>query len=382
MKVLFTEKYIKELKPQLNDARFEVTDERCPYLRCRVGSQSKSYIVAKKSGGKLVRITLGKASEISLDYARKAAYECLRQLKEGVNPNEEKQKVKSELSLGDLFQEYVERYASSQTSKQTLKENKSIFQRRFDKWADLRISEISTRKIQEKIDEVYKTSGTSAANKALTLLRHIYNKAIQWGWEGRNPTLGISKYKLQSRERFLHPDEFKRFFDVLDEEENPNYRVFFYTLLYTGQRRGNVMEMRWENIDFRTSTWYIPKTKNGTSMTVPIVPQLAEKLKELRGVNPVSPWVFPMADDFSRHMAQPQKAWNRLKQKAEILNLRMHDLRRTVGSYQCMNGVNLSVVSKTLNHKTLQATQVYARVDVSAVNEALQTTVNQFESFR
>lgn len=62
-----------------------------------------------------------------------------------------------------------------------------------------------------------------------------------------------------------------------------------------------------------------------------------------------------------------------------LSNLRMHDLRRTVASYECMNGENLSVVSRTLNHKTLAATQVYARVDTSAVSRALQKTVNLFE---
>ena len=63
-------------------------------------------------------------------------------------------------------------------------------------------------------------------------------------------------------------------------------------------------------------------------------------------------------------------------------DVRIHDLRRTVASYECMNGVNLSVVSKTLNHKTLSATQVYARVDTSAVAQALQSTVNLFERFK
>ncbi|MCQ2914991.1 MAG: tyrosine-type recombinase/integrase [Alphaproteobacteria bacterium] len=68
--------------------------------------------------------------------------------------------------------------------------------------------------------------------------------------------------------------------------------------------------------------------------------------------------------------------------KANINDLRIHDLRRTVASYECMSGVNLSIVSKTLNHKTLQATQVYARTDTSAVQKALQSTINKFEEFR
>ena len=65
-----------------------------------------------------------------------------------------------------------------------------------------------------------------------------------------------------------------------------------------------------------------------------------------------------------------------------ITNLRIHDLRRTVGSYEAMNGVSLPIISKMLNHKTFQATQVYSRLDISPVREALNTVVEQFESFR
>ena len=77
-----------------------------------------------------------------------------------------------------------------------------------------------------------------------------------------------------------------------------------------------------------------------------------------------------------------RKIWNKIKEEADLQDVRIHDLRRTVASYECMNGVNLSVVSKTLNHKTLSATQVYARVDTSAVAQALQSTVNLFERFK
>lgn len=83
-----------------------------------------------------------------------------------------------------------------------------------------------------------------------------------------------------------------------------------------------------------------------------------------------------------KHISEPSEVWRRIKACADIQNLCIHDLRRTVGSYECMSGMNLSVVSKTLNHKILAATQVYARVDVSAVGQALQQTLNVFEGFR
>ena len=79
---------------------------------------------------------------------------------------------------------------------------------------------------------------------------------------------------------------------------------------------------------------------------------------------------------------QPPHIWRRIKRITGITNLRIHDLRRIVGSYEAMNGVSLPIISKTLNHKTFQATQVYSRLDISPVREALNTIVEQFESFR
>lgn len=152
--------------------------------------------------------------------------------------------------------------------------------------------------------------------------------------------------------------------------------------MFTGQRRGNVLSMRWEDIDFTTDVWFIPKTKNGTSLRVPLVGQLVLMLKELKLQSGGNPWVFPRPLNPKEHLTEPRKVWDRIKERARLSNLRMHDLRRTVASYECMGGVNLSVVSKTLNHKTLSATQVYARVDTSAVAQALQSTVDTFESFR
>lgn len=91
MKVLFTEKFIKELRPETGKERFEIADERCPYLYCRVSSLGgKTYAVIKKVQGRTVRVTLGKTNEISLDFARRQAFDCLQKIRQGINPNAEK----------------------------------------------------------------------------------------------------------------------------------------------------------------------------------------------------------------------------------------------------------------------------------------------------
>lgn len=379
MKHLFTEKYIRGLE---NDqkARLEIYDSFCPYLGCRISENGqKTYFVRKKYLSRNIRVTIGKMDEVGLEFARKKAFPLLEKIQNGINPNEEKYELSNEITLGEFYEEYMERHVIAKTSKRNIDNSKGVYRRYLVQWKNKRLSELNMRTIEMHFNSIKKDHGIFAANQTLTMLRHMYNKAIQWGWDGRNPTTGIKKFYVEARDRFLAPDEIQRLFSALEEESDLVYKTFFYALLFTGQRRGNVLTMRWEEIDFKTGIWYISRTKNGTSLRVPLVEQLAIKLKELKLQSGGTPWVFPRPLNPREHLTEPRKVWDRIKKRARLLNLRMHDLRRTVASYECMNGENLSVVSKTLNHKTLAATQVYARVDMSAVSRALQKTVNLFE---
>lgn len=379
MKHLFTEKYIRGLENNKKD-RLEIYDSFCPYLGCRIGKNGqKTYFVRKKYLGRNIRVTIGKTDEVGLEFARKKAFSLLEKIQNGINPNEEKYELSKEISLGIFYEEYMERHVIAKTSKRNVDNSSGIYRRHLTQWKNKRLSELNMRMIELHFNSVKKTHGIFAANQMLTMLRHMYNKAIQWGWDGRNPTTGIKKFHVEPRDRFLAPDEIQRLFAALNEEPNPVYKTFFYTLLFTGQRRGNVLSMRWDDVDFKTGVWYIARTKNGTSLRVPLVEQLTLMLKELKLQSGGTSWVFPRPFNPAEHLTEPRDVWERIKKRAQIANLRMHDLRRTVASYECMNGENLSVVSKTLNHKTLAATQVYARVDTSAVSRALQKTVDVFE---
>lgn len=379
---VFTDKLIKELPlVKENKDRYVVSDLKCPYFKCRVGTKFKTYIVIKKTMGTPLCITIGNVNEISSDKARERAYEYLQQIVFGNNPNTIKQEIRNETTLNDLFSEFRERYADCHVCEKTLHDMIYVYNNFLSNFSNRRLSEIRNRDIQLIFNKVKKENGLYAANRMLSLIKNLFNRAIEWGWEGRNPTLGIKKFKEEARERFLLPEEFNAFFHSLDQEANPIFRTFFYALLYTGQRKSNVLEMRWDNIDFISNVWYIPNTKNGTSMRVPLVSQLVEKLKSIQGLFNNSPWVFPMNDNPMKHLVNPKKHWKALLQRAKIKDFRIHDLRRTMGSYECMNGVNLAVVSRTLNHKSLKATQVYARVDTSVVKNAMQLTVNKYQDF-
>jgi integrase len=168
----------------------------------------------------------------------------------------------------------------------------------------------------------------------------------------------------------LQADELTPFFKALSESTNEIMRDFFLLALLTGARRANVSAMRWADIDLAAGVWRIAKTKNGTPQTVTLSPEavtVLESRKEGGGE-----FVFP-GEGKTKHIVEPKKAWATLLKAAGIENLRIHDLRRTLGSWQARTGASLPIIGKSLNHKTHQATAIYARLDLDPVRQSVNT---------
>ena len=163
-----------------------------------------------------------------------------------------------------------------------------------------------------------------------------------------------------------------RFFAALAELPNDTTRDFFTLALLTGARRDNVCSMAWADIDLEGASWRIAKTKNGTPQNVTLSPEAVAILKTRKDAANGSPFVFPGVGK-TGHLVEPKTAWERLLKTAGIEGLRIHDLRRTLGSWQARTGASLLVIGKSLNHKTHQATAIYARLDQDPVRQSVNT---------
>ena len=137
--------------------------------------------------------------------------------------------------------------------------------------------------------------------------------------------------------------------------------------------------MRWDELNLETGVWRIPETKNGDSHTIPLVPQATAILKT-RQAKSQSIWVLPGTGRFG-YLNDPKKAWHRILERAQIENLRIHDLRRTLGSWQAAMGANSFIIGKTLGHKSPQSTAVYARLNLDPVRDSIEkATDSMFKS--
>ncbi len=336
-------------------------------------SGTKTFFVYKRINGRPDKIKLGRFPQMTVEQARKSAYSTINEIDKGINPKQEKQKIAKEITFEELFKQFMEKHSklhkkSWHIDDATYKIHLIIFSKR-------RLSSISKADIIHFHTTLSKEKGIYSANRTLSLLTTVFNKAIEWGWEGINPCLGIKKFKEKSRDRFIQGDEIVRFFSALNEEPNETFRDFFHICLLTGARRRNVQSMHWNNINFNRSEWRIEETKNGESQVVPLIAHAITILKE-RYKNRSSDWVFPSLTSKSGHIEEPKNAWKNLLTRAGIEDLRIHDLRRTLGSWQAATGANSYIIGKSLGHKTQQATAIYARLNIDPVRESVTRAVD------
>jgi integrase len=363
----FTKKELEGLSIPSN-GRAYIRDTREKGLSAYITkSGTITFFVRKRVHGRDERIILGRFPELSIEQARKAALKAKAEIAQGVDPNEEKKRLRADLTFGELFQEFMERY--SKKHKKSWAYDEREVKKFLSHWFNRRISQISKQEIQILHEKIHDVNGLYQANRLLERIRAIYNKAIEWGWEGVNPTVGIKKYKEKSRERFLRSDELPRFFEALAADDNATAKDYIMLSLLTGARKSNVLAMRWEQINFTLGEWHIPETKNGEQHRIPLSP-VALEILDNRRQHKEGDYVFT-GTGAKGHLADPKKAWQRILKRAGIEDLRLHDLRRTLGSWMAASGATTAMIGKTLAHKSQQATKIYERLDLDPVRVSI-----------
>ena len=368
--VNFTKKMIELITLPPKDKRLYLYDTKVQGLELMVTHQgAKSFKVYRKLGEIPIRVSLGKYPQMTVEGARQKAQKIIAEIISGKNPNAEKKKVRSDLSFGDMFSTFMERY--SKPHKKSWKYDEREVNKFLPHWFKRKASSITKQEVQALHEKICGESGLYQANRLLERIKAMYNKSIEWGWEGVNPAQGVKKYKEKSRNRFLHPDELPRFFESLEAESNDTVRDYIYVSLLSGARKSNVLEMRWEDIHFERQEWLIPETKNVDPLRVPLVAKVIEILKDRLQKYGNSGWVFEGTGK-TGHLIEPKSGWKRILNRAGIKDLRIHDLRRTVGSWQAATGANSYIIGGTLGHKDQKSTAIYARLNIDPIRASLE----------
>jgi integrase len=379
---------------------------------------AKTYYYRFKVRGQSRRLRLGPFPGLNMTKARGKAASARGKVSDGKDPSEETRERRGELTVGELLALYVEEHLRPNRKQKAAVSAEQLTRDYLADLTGLKLSDLNRRRVAEwhvRASEFSKTQ----ANRALEVLSATCSFALvrelaPARWVGVNPCHGVKANRETSRSRFLSPDELGRLLHAV-EAEPADLRDFFLVLLFTGARRSNVQAMRWADLDLDGGVWRIAagESKSGEAMSLPLVEDAVKLLRrrkadldalvrraskpadatrltlrqaqhravEQRKAACVAVYVFP-GRGASGHLVEPKAAWGRVLKRAGIVKLRIHDLRRTVGSWLAGQGANAFVIQKALGHKSLTSVGVYARLDLSPVRAAMEGVATAFAKAR
>ncbi|QGZ54306.1 tyrosine-type recombinase/integrase [Paraburkholderia acidiphila] len=384
----FTEARLRALPLSAAGQRTTYRDTKQPGLQLRVSAGgAKTFCVYRRvRNGAPERVTIGRWPDITVDDARRQAAGLVAKLAAAESPAAARRAVRAEMTFGELYDAYLKGRITAGKKRPDLirglwelylgplpdaprKAHASKREKPADgvDWSGKRVSEITVSMLAQLHRRICAAGKERTANKVIALVRAIYGYGLDHRIVIDNPAVGITFAPEKERERFVQGGELPRFLAALEQEEQP-WRDYFTVLLYVGYRRAAVAAMRWQDLDVEAGIWRVPgeRAKNGDPIILPVAgPALSALLK--RSAEKESPvWVFP-GGGRTGHITSPRKAWARLLARAEIQDLWVHDLRRTLGSWLAMSGVSLPAIGRALGHKDPRSTEVYARLQTEAV---------------
>jgi len=371
-RIQFGKRRLEALMPPERGRRC-VHDTKVPGLCLYVTAKgAKSFYWYRSVNGRPERCCIGAFPAVTVEQARRRAAKMNADVAEGRNPAAARRARRAESTLREVFEQYLEQHARPQ--KKTVQYDVETFERHLAHLANRRVSSI-TRNDVEKLKR--RIGGTREnpdrpymANRVLALLSAIYNKAAP---DAPNPVRGVDRFPEESRDRHMTKDEIRRLFAALAEEDS-FWADFFSLAIFTGARRGNLFSMRWDDVDLAIRRWRVPgrESKSGRPMPIPLSEPAVEILRRRAAQNGEFEWVFPSETSRSGHIEDARRPWRRVLKRAGLSNLRIHDLRRSLASVMVAEGVPLLTIAKTLGHRDLKATAVYARLDFGPQLEAVE----------
>lgn len=366
-KVKLTKRLIDALKPPETGQIF-LRDIAMPGFGLRLTRGSKVFILEKFILGRSRRMTIGPYGPITLEQARERAKTLIGTIATGRDPARELIDRKREMTFGDLEEMYRKRHLPR---KKSAYNDERMFKTYLTGWKSRKLSSITRQDVTALHGEIGEKNGHYCANRVVALLRKMFNLAVHsWGVSTQdNPATRIELFREETRDRFIHPDELPRLMESLKQEPNLYIRGALFTCLLTGQRKTEVLSMKWGDVQLDQGVWRIPETKPGRPHLVPIPGPVRELLYNLPHTDS-NPFVF--VGRGHSHLTNISKAWGRIRTRANLQDARIHDLRRTLGSWLAGSGSSLPMIGRIMNHSQPSTTQIYARFDLAPIRQALE----------
>lgn len=378
-RLVFTKKWIEQLPPNPIDSASrekEYSDTQTVGLKLLVSKQGRKFFYLRYSINKRKRgIKIGEYGAMSLPEARIRCNELKALVNKGIDPQEEKQQLSQIPNFAEFVSDHYLPYARA--NKRSVCDDESKFRiHLLPLFQNRRLDQITTQELQRYHDQLKTKYCPATANRHLSLLHRMFKLAIHWGFLDKNPATGIRKHQENNeRHRYLSDQEIFKFIEALKTEENTVATAAFELLLYTGVRRQEALDAKWEHVDLQKKVWFIPRSKSGKLRHV-ILNSMAVELLAKQPRIEGNPYIFP-GKVKGQQLNNPQKAFNRVLKKAGITNFRIHDLRHTHASIAINNGASLYEVQHLLGHSQSKTTSRYAHLADETLRKVSDTVSSQ-----
>ncbi|MDB6102561.1 MAG: integrase family protein [Gammaproteobacteria bacterium] len=347
-------------------------DAKVPGLGVRVTpANGRQYVLHYRRNGRSRLMSLGRVEDFrNVTDARDAAREHLRLLRrEGLDPLVERRKEKAAGTFSQLVDRWLEQHVDTRCKSRTAADYRghvtNILKPEFGAWRPRDVTRGEARRLHAKLTA---ERGPILANRVLATLRAVFTWASKQEDDTlpagfANPVQGVQFNHERSRREFLRSDELPSLTRELQAESNPWVRGYLWLLLLTGARSGELLALKWRDVDLTGGMLTLRDIKNGEDLPLRLSGAAIDVLRNIPQTS--SAYVFPpRREDGKRpHMAKPRVAWaDILKRTGISRGITFHDLRRSVGVLLSSRGFTAEQIARQLGHKSNVTAKVYVLI--------------------
>ena len=339
----------------------------------------KSFVVDYTTeSGRRRRMTIGRYPVVTSEAARAKAQTILEQVARGLDPLEKAQEAKAAPTVKDFSEEYLRRWADVRKKPSSAASDRLLLKHILPAMGPRKLDSITradVAKLHSSMDKL-----PTQANRVLSLLSKMFNLAEAWGYrpDNTNPTRHIERYKETARQRYLTAEELGRLGAALDRHES-DYPVDVRAvrlILLSGMRRGEVLGLRWSEVDFDRGLLHLADSKTGPKDVV----LGAAALQLLRDAPRDGEWVIPSERRGGMHRDSVRTLWNKARDEAQLSGVRLHDLRHGYAAAGASGGMSLTIIGGLLGHTQARTTMRYAHLAPSPLHAAADTIAAEIEA--
>lgn len=367
-----TKRFVDQIEPGETEATY--WDEELHGFGLRVWpSGRKVYIATTRIKGRLRKVTLGQHGPITPEKARIKAHQIISEAKAGNDPVRKLDQARSSPTMKELGERFLKEHVAVRCKASTQGE----YRRSVELFINPKLGTRKACDIERKdIAEFHHNLRDIPyqANRTLGVLSKMFNLAEVWGLrpDHSNPCLHVKKYPEQKRERFLSPEEYVALGKTLDaidtdSSESKSAITAIRLLMLTGCRLGEIITLKWDYVDLKARELRLPDSKTGAKV-VHFGETAVDVLKSIERVEG-NPWVVTGRKDGAR-LTDLQHPWRRIRTRAGLPELRIHDLRHSYASGALALGEGLPMIGKLLGHTQVQTTARYAHLASDPIKAA------------